>query len=129
MKRGIIIVLIFALLIGVCVLEERYIKKNLELLDQKSHELLALIDESEDVNTEAIEFKIKDLKKFWIETEGYFCLVVNHINMEEAGEQISKIESLSRLNKKDELIVEINLLIYFAESYQHIIVPHIQNIL
>lgn len=129
MKRGIIIVLIFAFLLGLCFLEEIYLKNNLELLDKKSNELLVLINNNENVNTEEITLKVNELKEFWIKTEGYFCLVVNHINMEEAGEQISKIESLSILNKKEELIVEVNLLIYFAESYQHIIVPHIQNIL
>ena len=129
MKRGFIIILIFALLIGLCVLEETYLKSNLELLDRKSNELLTLVNISENVNTEEIELKVNELKEFWGKTEALFCLVVNHINMEEAGEQISKIDSLYKQNKKDELIVEVNLLIYFAESYQHIIVPHIQNIL
>ncbi|MGN1208421.1 MAG: DUF4363 family protein, partial [Christensenellales bacterium] len=71
---------------------------------------------------------IKELDEFWTKTENYFCLVVNHINMEEAGEQISKIKTFSELNKKDELLVEVELLVYFSKSYEHIIVPHIQNI-
>jgi len=128
-KRGIIIILVFTLLIGLCVLEEMYIKNNLNLLEQKSNELLVLINENENVNTEEIKLKVREIKKFWDKTEGYLCLVVNPVNMEEAGEQISKISTLSELNKKDELIVEVNLLIYFAVSYKHIIVPHIQNIL
>ena len=49
--------------------------------------------------------------------------------MEEAGEQISKIKTLSKQNKKEETLVEVDLLIYFSESYEHLLVPNIQNIL
>jgi len=128
-KRGVVIVLIFAALIGLCILEESYLKNNLDLLDKKSNELLSLVEQNEAVNTEEILLKVNEIKDFWTKTEGYFCLVVNHINMEEAGEQISKIESLCDLNKKEELIIEVKLLIYYAKSYQHIIVPIIKNIL
>ncbi len=129
MKRGFVIISLFILLIGLCVLEEVYLSQNLVKLHDKSNELLTIVENSENVNTIEIKTKIDDLQKFWNKTENIFCLVVNHINMEEAGEQITKIISLSELNKKDELIVEINLLIYYAQSYEHIIVPHIQNIL
>lgn len=129
MKRGFVIISLFVILIGLCVLEDVYLKQNLVKLYNSSNDLLTVVKNSENVNTTEIKTKIKDLNKFWNTTEGYFCLVVNHISMEEAGEQISKIVTLSELNKKDELIVEINLLIYYAKSYEHIIVPHIQNIL
>ncbi len=129
MKRGFVIISLFILLIGLCVLEEVYLSQNLVKLHDKSNELLTIVENSENVNTIEIKTKIDDLQKFWNKTENIFCLVVNHINMEEAGEQITKIICLSELNKKDELIVEINLLIYYAQSYEHIIVPHIQNIL
>ena len=129
MKRGIVTISLFVILIGLCVLEEIYLKQNLVKLYDSSNDLLSLVEKSEDVNTSEITTKIKNLEDFWNKTEGYFCLVVNHISMEEAGEQISKIVTLSELNKKEELIVEINLLIYYAKSYEHIIVPHIQNIL
>lgn len=129
MKRGFVIISLFIVLVGLCVVEEIYLQQNLIKLYDKSNELLSLVEENENVDTIEIKTKIEDLKDFWDKTEGYFCLVVNHINMEEAGEQITKITSLSNLNKKDELIVEINLLIYYAKSYEHIIIPHIQNIL
>lgn len=129
MKRGFLIIFIFTLLVGMCIFEDIFLQSNLETLYNKAQDLLTLVNSQEDVNNEIVLNKITELDNFWKETENYFCLVVNHINMEEAGEQISKIVSLSSLNKKDELIVEINLLIYYAESYQHIIVPHIQNIL
>lgn len=129
MKRGFLIIFIFTLLVGMCIFEDIFLQSNLESLYNKAQDLLILVNSQENVNNEIVSKKITELDNFWKETESYFCLVVNHINMEEAGEQISKIVSLSSLNKKDELIVEINLLIYYAESYQHIIVPHIQNIL
>lgn len=129
MKRGFLIIFIFSILLGLCVLEEVYLKNNLEILYTKAENLLITVQNQDDVNNDIVISEIKDINKFWEKTEGYFCLVVNHINMEEAGEQLSKITSLANLNKKEELIVEINLLIYYAESYQHIIVPNIQNIL
>lgn len=129
MKRGLLIISIFLTLVGLCIFEEIYLKSNLELLFAKSQELISLVENNENVNNEVIISKIEELEDFWTKTESYFCIVVNHINMEEAGEQISKIVSLSKLNKKDELLVEINLLSYYAESYQHILVPNIQNIL
>lgn len=129
MKRGFVIITIFLILIGLCVLEDVYLSSNLNLLHQKSQELATLVENASDVNTEEINEKIEEIDTFWAKTENLFCLVVNHINMEEAGEQISKIKTLSGLNKKEELLVEVNLLVYFSKSYEHIIVPHIQNIL
>ncbi len=129
MKRGIIIISIFAVLLGLCIVEEVLLKQNLSLLLEKSNNLVTIVENSENVNTENIESEINSLKEFWDKAESYFCIVVNHINMEEAGEQISKIVTLSKQNKKDELLVELNLLVYYAKSYEHIIVPNFQNIL
>lgn len=129
MKRGIIIISIFLILIGLCVWEDVYLSSNLKTLNNKATNLAQIVKESENVNDEIVKNSINDLDQFWTKTENYFCLVVNHINMEEAGEQITKIKTLSNLNKKEELMVEIDLLIYFSQSYEHIIVPHIQNIL
>ena len=129
MKRGVIIIGLFILLLGVCIVEEILLKQNLETLYNKSVNLLETVESVEDVNSSLVETKITEIKEFWNNTENYFCIVVNHINIEEAGEQLSKIETLSKQNKKEELIVEIKLLIYFAKSYEHIIVPSIQNIL
>ncbi len=129
MKRGLIIIITFLFLIGLCVLEDIYLSQNLNTLYEKSINLQKLVETSEKMNEGEVQEKIADLDEFWSKTENYFCLVVNHINMEEAGEQISKIKTLSILNKKEELLVEVNLLVYFAKSYEHIIIPHIQNIL
>lgn len=129
MKRGFIIISIFLILIGLCVWEDVYLATNLKLLNEKAQNLAEIVRNAENVDDEIIAEKIQDIDKFWTKTENLFCLVVNHINMEEAGEQISKIKTLSSLNKKEELLVEIDLLVYFSESYEHIIVPHIQNIL
>ncbi len=129
MKRGFIIITIFLILIGVCIWEDVYLSTNLKTLNEKATELASIVRNSEDVNSEIVKDKIKELDEFWTKTENYFCLVVNHINMEEAGEQITKIKTFSELNQKEELLIEVDLLVYFSESYQHIIVPHIQNIL
>ena len=91
MKRGFVIISLFIVLVGLCVVEEIYLQQNLIKLYDKSNELLSLVEENENVDTIEIKTKIEDLKDFWDKTEGYFCLVVNHINMEEAGEQITKI--------------------------------------
>lgn len=129
MKRGFVIISIFLILIGLCVWEDVYLSSNLKSLNEKAKNLAEIVRNSENVNSELVTKEIKELDNFWTKTENLFCLVVNHINMEEAGEQISKIKTLSKLNKKEELLVEIDLLIYFSQSYEHIIVPHIQNIL
>ena len=129
MKRGFIIISLFLLLLACCTVEEIFLKQNLVKLQDKAISLKENIENAEDINSIEIQTQIKDLDKFWSETETYFCIIVNHINMEEAGEQISKIKTLSKQNKKEETLVEVDLLIYFSESYEHLIVPNIQNIL
>jgi len=128
-KRGFVIITIFLILIGACIWEDVYLSSNLKKLNTMATELAEVVRQSENANDEIVKNKIKDLDEFWSTTENYFCLVVNHINMEEAGEQLTKIKTLSELNKKEELLIEVDLLIYFSKSYEHIIVPHIQNIL
>lgn len=129
MKRGFIIIALFILLLGCCITEEVVLKTNLEKLHEQSLSIKTLVEENEDVNTSEITDEILKLETFWNKTESYFCVVVNHINMEEAGEQIAKIKTLSNQNKKDELLLELDLLIYYSKSYEHILVPNIQNIL
>ncbi|MBE5746182.1 MAG: DUF4363 family protein [Clostridiales bacterium] len=129
MKRGFIIIFIFSALIGLCFLEEMYLRQNLSNLYNKSEELLILIEKEENVNTEPIKSNIEEIYKFWEKSEEFLSYIVNPINIEEAGEQISKMRTLSLLNKKEELIVELNLLIYFSKTYQHLIIPNFQNIL
>lgn len=129
MKRGFIIITLFILLLGCCITEEIVLQTNLESLHEQSLKLKNLVSESENVDSEEITNAILKLETFWNKTESYFCVVVNHINMEEVGEQVSKIKTLSSQNKKDELILELDLLIYYGESYEHILVPNIQNIL
>lgn len=129
MKRGFVIISIFLILIGLCIWEDIYLSSNLKILNEKAINLAQIAREAENASDDIVKNAITDLDRFWTKTENWFCLVVNHINMEEAGEQISKIKTLSELNKKEELLVELDLLVYYSESYEHIIVPHIQNIL
>lgn len=129
MKRGIVILIIFATLIGLCVWEDVYIKTNLKKLQTFSNDLLVTITEEENINSLKVQNEIDNLEAFWTKTENYFCIVIHHINLEEVGEQINKIKTLSLQNKKEETIVEVNLLIYYSKSYNHLIVPSIQNIL
>ena len=129
MKRGFVIISIFLILIGLCIWEDIYLSSNLKILNEKAINLAQIAREAENASDDIVKNAITDLDEFWTKTENWFCLVVNHINMEEAGEQISKIKTLSELNKKEELLVELDLLVYYSESYEHIIVPHIQNIL
>lgn len=129
MKRGFIIISLFILLLGCCITEEVVLKTNLEKLYEKSLSIKTLVEQNDNVNTSEITESILNLETFWNKTESYFCVVVNHINMEEAGEQIAKIKTLSEQNKKEELQLELDLLIYYSKSYEHILVPNIQNIL
>ncbi|MGN1222929.1 MAG: DUF4363 family protein [Christensenellales bacterium] len=129
MKRGFIIIILFVLLLGLCGVEEYFLSSNLKELQRKTENLIKIVDETTDVNDNIVIEKINDLDKFWTKTENYFCIIVSHINMEEAGEQISKIKTLSNQNKKDELMLELDLLLYYAKSYTHILIPSIQNIL
>ncbi len=129
MKRGFVIISIFLILIGLCIWEDIYLSSNLKILNEKAINIAQIAREAENASDDIVKNAITDLDEFWAKTENWFCLVVNHINMEEAGEQISKIKTLSELNKKEELLVELDLLVYYSESYEHIIVPHIQNIL
>lgn len=85
--------------------------------------------DEENIDSLKVQNKIDNLETFWTRTENYFCIVIHHINLEEVGEQINKIKTLSLQNKKEETIVEVNLLVYYSKSYSHLIVPSIQNIL
>ena len=129
MKRAILIISLFLILIVISLLEEILLTQNLEELYNKSVSLLNNVEITENVNSTQILTEIEELKNFWDTSENYICIVINHIYIEEVGEQLTKIKTLSEQNKKEEIIVEINLLIYYAKSYQHLIIPTIQNIL
>jgi len=128
-KRTILIVSLFVILVGISVVEEILLKQNLTTLYNKSVNLKNLVEEVENVNSNLVLDEIDELDEFWKSCENYICIVINHINIEEVGEQLTKIKLLGEQNKKEELIIEINLLIYYSKSYEHMLIPSLQNIL
>lgn len=128
MKRGILVIIIALLLLGGIIWEQIYVNDCIVNIKEKTTNLYNLIFNSEGVVNETIINKTEELDKYWKDKENWLCLVINHKDMEQIGEQITKLTILTKQNDLKQCEYEVELLKYYVEGSEHILCVTFQNI-
>lgn len=128
MKRYFVIVIILFLLAGALVWEQIFINQSIDILKEKSQEVYEIVTTSENISSQSVLRKVEDLNNFWTKRESELCLVINHKDMEKVGEQITKLYSLCEQNDISQANIEVDLLKYYVDGYEHIMRLTFQNI-
>lgn len=128
MKRHIIIIVVSAILIGLMIFEQIYIRNTLDELREQTLYLYSEIHSQEIINTEDLIFSVEKLDSYWKTKENFLCLTINHKDMEKIGEQITKLITYINQNNKEDAEYEVELLKYFVEGNEHIMIANFQNI-
>ncbi len=129
MKKILWVIIIFLVLFGIVIGEQVYVDNTLNTLIKNIDTLNAKIENVTTINTQEINSICEDLDVFWTESEKIMCLFISHNDLNRVGEQIKRVKSYIKSDKKDECECEIETLKFYAESYRHVMEINIQNLL
>jgi len=128
MKRVLVISIICIFLVGICILEEILVNTTLTDLKNKSTKMYELYKNSDSADTEELQNLTLKLKNYWDERENLLCFFINHKDMHEMGNEITRLISYSKFNLKEEFEASLLLVIYYSKEFNHIMGVSIQNI-
>ena len=113
---------------GICTLEEILVNTTLNDLNDKSTYMYELYKQSDSANTKELQQLTIELSNYWSERENYLCFFINHKDMHEMGNEITRLISYSKFNLKEEFEASLLLVIYYSEEFHHIMGVSIENI-
>ena len=128
MKRLVSIIIICLFLIGICTFEEILVNTTLDKLHNKSTYMYELYQKSDSANTKELIELTQDLNDYWTKRENALCFFINHKDMHEMGNEITRLISYSKFNLKEEFEASLLLIIYYSEEFHHIMGVSVENI-
>ena len=127
--RNTIIILITLVLIALVIVEQVFIDNTFNELEIFASNLKTDIAEQSEISTENITEQIDNLYNFWNVKESLLCLTINHKDLDKIGEQIDKLKTYIFEDNKEYAVYELNVLIFYINSYQNITAVSFKNIL
>ena len=128
MKKIISFIVITLLLIASVTVEQIYLHSSFDGLLNKIEALNTQIEQSENVDTQEIEVFVEDIQQYWEEIENILCMTINYNDLHRIGEQLQRVETYAKRNQKDDCLTELQVLIFYTESYQRIFHINFSNI-
>lgn len=127
--RNVVIILITLALIALVIVEQVFIDNTFNDLKIFVSNLKTDIAEQSQISTENITEQIDNIYSFWNVKESLLCLTLNHKDLDKIGEQIDKLKTYVLEDNKEYAIYELNVLIFYINSYQNITAVSFKNIL
>ncbi len=129
MKKIIPVTIITILLITIVIMEQVFVHSTLSSLKEKVEDIDFAVKSNSKIDSENILTDINNLDEYWTSKERILCLSINHNDLNSIGEQIKKIKAYINQDKKEETLLEIELLIFYIDNYRHVMGISPQNIL
>ncbi len=127
--RNTIIIIITLALIALVIVEQVFIDNTFNDLEIFASNLKTDIAEQSEISTENITEQIDNLYNFWNVKESLLCLTINHKDLDKIGEQIDKLKTYILEDNKEYAVYELNVLIFYINSYKNITAVSFKNIL
>lgn len=128
MKRLVCIIIISIFLIGCCTTEEILVKNTLAEIQLRGTDLYVFVQDLNNLNTEDVLSRTRELNQFWLKYEDALCFFVNHKDMHEMGNELVKMISYAKNNIKEEYTTSLELVIYYSSTFHHIMGVSLENI-
>lgn len=127
MKRRIIIILFFVLLITGAILEQLYIKDSIKGLqtkiDQLEQEIVIDYQSTQSFN------KVKELEEFWNNREKVLSVFINYKELKEIVVQIARLEETMQQADHENTFIELTVLKNLTSSTEKVIGFNFQNVI
>lgn len=127
MKRRIIIILFFVLLITGAILEQLYIKDSIKGLqtkiDQLEQEIVIDYQSTQSFN------KVKEIEEFWNNREKVLSVFINYKELKEIVVQIARLEETMQQADHENTFIELTVLKNLTSSTEKVIGFNFQNVI
>ena len=123
------ILVILAILITVCVVEDSLVSSSLSLVDEYCYEIEVAISENDGIKNSDVCTLVDNLEYSWFANEWKLCYVVNHKSIQEIGVEISRLKSYIEESDEKEFRASLELIKLYREQYEHFMGASLHNIL
>lgn len=123
------ILVILAILITVCVVEDDLVSSSLSLVDEYCYEIEVAISENDGIKNSDVCTLVDNLEYSWFANEWKLCYVVNHKSIQEIGVEISRLKSYIEEGDEKEFRASLELIKLYREQYEHFMGASLHNIL
>lgn len=123
------ILVILAILITVCVVEDSLVSSSLSLVDEYCYEIEVAISENDGIKNSDVCTLVDNLEYSWFANEWKLCYVVNHKSIQEIGVEISRLKSYIEEGDEKEFRASLELIKLYREQYEHFMGASLHNIL
>ena len=123
------ILVILAILITVCVVEDSLVASSLSLVDEYCYEIEVAISENDGIKNSDVCTLVDNLEYSWFANEWKLCYVVNHKSIQEIGVEISRLKSYIEEGDEKEFRASLELIKLYREQYEHFMGASLHNIL
>lgn len=123
------ILILLAVLITVCVVEDDLVSSSLSLVDDYCYEIEVAIEENDGIKNSDVCTLVDNLEYSWFANEWKLCYVVNHKSIQEIGVEISRLKSYIEEGDEKEFRASLELIKLYREQYEHFMGASLHNIL
>ncbi len=123
------ILVILAILITVCVVEDDLVSSSLSLVDEYCYEIEVAIEENDGIKNSDVCTLVDNLEYSWFANEWKLCYMVNHKSIQEIGVEISRLKSYIEEGDEKEFRASLELIKLYREQYEHFMGASLHNIL
>ena len=129
MKRNIYVLILIAILVGVCILEELLLKSTYTTLQGYSNELTVLFPQNkEELNAKQVVSKFDETKAYWDNQKKYITYFTNYDKIRTIDESFIKLEEALDDNDKSLALENLSIIKASAESLQYFMGFNVNNL-
>lgn len=128
MRRLIGILIAFCIIITGVTLEVVFTNKYIEETSTLANEIKSIVNET-NFTSEEIKDKVDNLHEKWEHHEDILCMITDHNNIKDVGQQIVTLQASIQTQDYDDFIINLNLIIYTVNNYTHIFGINFHNLL
>lgn len=123
------IFIILAVLIGLCVLEDRLVVTSLDEVKRFCYEIETVAEENGGIVNGEVASLVDNLEYSWREHESALCFMVNHKSIEQLGVEIVRLKTYIDEEEPIEFFTSLEIIKHYVENFQHFMGASFHNIL
>ena len=117
------------ILVAICLVEEFTVSSALENVQDRCFSIEKIIDEEKTLKNISLVLAVDNLEYNWLDAESKLCYMVNHKNIQEIGQEITKAKQYISEDNIEEFEISLELIKFYCHSYLHFMGANIHNVL
>lgn len=122
-------IIIAILLVFICVAEEWTVSSALQDIQSRCLIIERIVEDDQTLQNVSVVLAVDNLEYRWSQEESKLCYMVNHKNIQEIGQEITKAKQYISENNIEEFKISIELVKFYCHSYLHFMGANIHNVL